>query len=335
MGVQRDEDFITEFIFVKLYNRSAAFREIIANKFNTTVNNISESIKFTGSNNKTTPENGCPDATGEDGKLYVEVKTRMSTPLTDFEKQDGAKHVKVNGKFKNYYKCTSNEKKGNKQYQYYGYKNFLNKDKEHKLLYVVCNDNYDLDNACKGKKGQVAHLYWTEILNFLKKTNSDDDLIKIIESRVEGLEEKEEISSSDMTAKLCKFSAALIKNKIIDSIEKDIEQEYDSEVLKSDSIWFGWWGSLNGFEKIDKISIGISIETGDAYLYVTSEAYKRKEKIIKIKFNSNETEKKHNKNNELYLKIFSLRDYHDFETDRELIQALNNYLNSISKIFSN
>ena len=63
MGVQRDEDFITEFIFVKLYNRSEAFRELIAAKFNTTVNNISNEIEFTGSNNKNEPQYGCPDAT--------------------------------------------------------------------------------------------------------------------------------------------------------------------------------------------------------------------------------------------------------------------------------
>ncbi len=332
MGVQRDEDFITEFIFVKLYNRSEAFRELIAAKFNTTVNNISNEIEFTGSNNKNEPQYGCPDATGNDGKLYVEVKTRMSTPLTDFEKQDGAKHVKVNGKFKNYYKCTSNEKKGNKQYQYYGYKNFLN-DKEHKLLYVVCNENYDLTNACKGKN--VAYLYWTEILEFLKKTNSDDDFIKIIESRVEGLDEGEEKNSIlDITTKLCIFSAALIQNEIINSIDQSIEQEYYSEVFKSESIWFGWSGSLKNFENIDKISIGISIETGDAYLYVTSKAYERKSEIINERFNKKKCDEVHDADNELYLKIFSLQTYNNFEIASELIQYLNNYLTSIRKKFN-
>lgn len=32
MGVKRDEDFVTEFIFVKLFNRSQAFRDMIKKK---------------------------------------------------------------------------------------------------------------------------------------------------------------------------------------------------------------------------------------------------------------------------------------------------------------
>lgn len=45
MGVQRDEDFITEFVFVPLYNRSQTFRDLIAGKFSKKVE-LCEEITF-------------------------------------------------------------------------------------------------------------------------------------------------------------------------------------------------------------------------------------------------------------------------------------------------
>ena len=338
MGVQRDEDFITEFIFVKLYNRSEAFRDIIAKKFGSNVK-ISNEIEFTGSKNKKDPKYGCPDATGKDEKLYIEVKTKMNTPLTDFEKKDGALYVNVKGAFKRAAKCTSHETKGNRNpngFDYYGYKKYLDENPEGKLLYVVCNENYDLKNACKGKKGQVGYLYWTEILDFVKKTNSDDDLIKIIESRVEGLQDVEEENSViDITTKLCRFSAVLIQNKIINSIDQSIAQAYD-EILESDCIWFGWDGRLIGFENINRISLVISIQTGDVCLYLCDNAYQNKTKIIQKKFNLKKVKTKYDDDdNQLYLKIFSINDYESFETNSELIKALTKYLDNIKKIFTN
>ena len=119
MGVQRDEDFITEFVFVPLYNRSQTFRDLIAGKFSKKVE-LCEEITFTGSDNKRNSEFGCPDAAScvekdiKKERFYVEVKTRTGTPLTDFEKESGARHIKVHGSWKREIKCSTTEKRGNR-----------------------------------------------------------------------------------------------------------------------------------------------------------------------------------------------------------------------------
>ena len=119
MGVQRDEDFITEFVFVPLYNRLQTFRDLIAGKFSKKVG-LCEKITFTGSDNKHNSELGCPDAASCEEKdikkerFYVEVKTKTGTPLTDFEKESGARHIKVHGFWKREIKCSTTEKRGNR-----------------------------------------------------------------------------------------------------------------------------------------------------------------------------------------------------------------------------
>lgn len=337
MGVQRDEDFITEFVFVKLYNRSKAFRKCIEDKFGT---EVSEEIEFSGSKNKRDPEFGCPDAVGKDGKLYIEIKTRMSTPLTDFEKKDGALYMKVKGSFKRAAKCSSSETKGNRgkeSYDRYGYRKYLKSNKDNKLLYIVCNNKYDLSEACPEKDGKVVFMYWTEILAFLKETNSDDVFIEIIESRVEGLEEDDdEVSALDITDKLCKFSASLAKNEMITATNNSVMSYPYSEIIEGSTMWFGSSDSFTGFENIDKIALGVSIETGTVYLYAKDKAYKTLCKND-IRFGRTKTEMVQNDkdNEEVWLKLFNFVDYddNDFEKDGRLINTFIDYLRKVKKLF--
>lgn len=334
MGVQRDEDFITEFVFVKLYNRSKAFRKIIEEKFGI---EISEEIEFSGSKNKRNPEFGCPDAVGKDGKLYIEVKTRMGTPLTDFETKDGALYVKVKGEFKRAVKCSTSETKGNRNkdsFDCYGYRKYLKDNKENKLLYLVCNEDYDLSEAIPEKDGRVVYMYWTEILEFLKENNSDDDLIKIIESRVEGLEEEDEVSILEITNKLCKLSASLVKNGIISAKNDSIESCSYEEIFEGPAMWFGWTDAFVGFENIHNIALGISIETGDAYLYAENSAYKVLCKNdIRFARAKPETVSDNKEDEALWLKIFNIADYEDkdFEEDGNLIKIFMEYLNKVKQ----
>jgi hypothetical protein len=321
MGVKRDEDFITEFIFVKLYNRSQSFRDIIKKKFKG--KSISNKIKFTGSKNKNNPEFGCPDAIGTDGKLYIEIKTKMSTPLTPFEKASGAEHIKVKGEFKNSAKCTPSERKGKRSsasITTYGYKRFLDANEENKLLYVVCNENYDLSEACE-EGSNVVYMYWTEILKYLKENNSDDELIKVIENCVEGLEDAKTHSTLDITTKLCKFSAILLNKRIISSTENICNEEYAS-ILDSPTVWFQF--------DISETWLGISLETGDAYFYAYDEAYKILTNNNKINFGKKTIKDSFNENGALYKKIFSLTDS-DESAFESLIDVLKVFLEKIEK----
>lgn len=335
MGVQKDEDFITEFVFVKLYNRSKAFRKIIEDKFGT---HISEEIEFSGTKNKRNPDFGCPDAVGKDGKLYIEVKTRMNTPLTEFETKDGALYVKVKGEFKKAAKCSSSETKGNRKansYDRYGYRKYLKDDKDNKLLYLVCNKDYNMSSACPEKSGRVVYMYWTEILTYLKENNSDDDYIKIIENRVEGIEEEDEVSILEITKRLCKLSASLVKKGKItanNSIESCL---YEEEIIEGPAMWFGWSDNFVGFEDIETIALGISIETGDAYIFAAHSVYE----ILSnedIRFGNKKPEIVSNdkENKELWLKLFNIiSDYEDEDFDEEgrFVTMFINYLNKVKQ----
>lgn len=336
MGVQRDEDFITEFVLIKLYNRSKAFRKIIEEKFGT---EISEEIEFSGSKNKRNPEFGCPDAVGKDGKLYIEVKTRMGTPLTDFETIKGALYVKVKGEFKRAAKCSTAETKGNRNkdsFDCYGYRKYLKADKENKLLYLVCNEDYDLSDACPEKDGRVVYMYWTEIIDFLKENNSDDDLIKIIESRVEGLEKENAVSILEIITKLCKLSASLAKNGIISAKNNCVESCSYENIIEGPAMWFGWTDVFAGFEDIHNIALGISTETGDAYLYAEDSAYKVLcENDIRFARTKPEEVSNNKENEELWLKLFNITDYNDedFEEDGNLIKIFMEYLKKVKTMF--
>lgn len=342
MGVQRDEDFITEFVFVPLYNRSASFRNLIAQQFSSKVV-LSDEISFTGSDNKRNPEYGCPDATSKDGKLYIEVKTKLGTPLTDFEKASGARFIKVRGNFIRESKCSAADKKGNRglnSFSNYGYQHFLDKNKNSNLLlYVVCNDHYkktELKEACKGK--QVAILTWVQILEFLKENNKDDEFIRIIESRVEGVVDDEETSPLEVLDKLCRFSASLAKLGIITAIDGSIANDDYDEIGEGPSMWFGWNSSLTPFENIETLSIVVSTENGNVYLYACSDAYSIV-KANKIKFDGKKIEIAYEdeKVKEIYLKLFCMIDddfeYSDFESDSDFMKDFCDYLKKVESEF--
>lgn len=330
MGVKRDEDFVTEFIFVKLFNRSQAFRDMIQKKFNG--KKISQKIEFTGSKNKKDAQLGCPDAVGKDGRLYIEIKTKMSTPLTSLEKNCGAQYITVNGEFKNVDKLTPNQKKGNRNQdsvEKWGYINFLKEDRDNKLLYIVCNKDYNLDDPCKGP--QVRIMYWTEILAFLKKSNSEDELIKVLENCVEGLDSEDEPSILDITTKLCKISVFLAKEEIVE--ETGIYKEEFQYILNSPIIWFELFPDIN----ISGTWLGISLETGDVYLCAEKDAYNLlSNQVTDIKFGKSEIENISNNGDSLYLKIFSLVDYdeEDFCKEEKVIKTFISFLNRIKLMLS-
>lgn len=328
MGVKRDEDFVTEFIFVKLFNRSQAFRDMIKKKFNS--NEISQKIEFTGSKNKKDAKLGCPDAVGKG--LYIEIKTKMSTPLTSLEKNCGAQYIKVNGEFKNVDKLTPNQKKGNRKQgsvETWGYINFLKKDPDNKLLYIVCNKDYNLDDPCKGD--QVRIMYWTEILDFLKKSNSEDELIKVLENCVEGLDSGDDPSVLDITTKLCKISVLLAEKKIVK--ETRIYSEEFQYIINSPTIWFVLFPDIN----ISETWLGISLETGNVYLCAEEDAYTLLSKqVTNIKFGKRKIENISNNGESLYLKIFSLVEYkeEEFWEEGNVIKTFISFLNRIKLMLS-
>ena len=324
MGVKRDEDFVTEFIFVKLFNRSQAFRDMIQKKFN---GKISQKIEFTGSKNKKDARLGCPDAVGEDGKLYIEIKTKMTTPLTPLEKNCGAKYIKVKGEFKNVDKLTPNQKKGNRKQdrvETWGYIKFL-KDPNNKLLYIVCNKDYNLDDPCKGD--QVGIMYWTEILDFLKKSNSEDELIKVLENCVEGLDSEDEPSILDITTKLCKISVLLAEKNIVK--ETGIYKEEFQYILNTPIIWFELFPDIN----ISGTWLGISLETGNVYLCAEKDAYNLLSKqVTDIKFGKSKIEKISDNEDSLYLKIFSLVKYKEEEEKEFWEEVIKTFICFLNKI---
>ena len=76
MGIVNNENYITEMIFIPIYNRSKVFRDWISKKFEKP---FGVSIRFTGDEGKRTKTNefGCPDATSDLGNI-IEIKTHTS-----------------------------------------------------------------------------------------------------------------------------------------------------------------------------------------------------------------------------------------------------------------
>lgn len=149
----RDENYVTEFIFVSLYNRSMTFRNLISKKFGLKGDAFGERMVCTCDKRKGRSEYGNPDAKTNTDNI-VEVKTRISTPLTEYEKKKG-----MNGN---------------------GYEKYLKEN--NKLLLYVFPDDYDEQGRIDRK---AAVIYWSEILNHLKKENSNDPYISQILEKVD------------------------------------------------------------------------------------------------------------------------------------------------------
>lgn len=149
----RDENYVTETIFVPLYNRSMNFRNLISKKFGLKGESFGERMVCTCDKRKSGNEYGNPDAKTNLDNI-VEIKTRISTPLTAYEKKKGMD--------------------GN------GYEKYL-KEKGKLLLYVF-PDGYD-ETGIIDKKSAV--IYWSEILSYLKKENINDPYISLILEKVD------------------------------------------------------------------------------------------------------------------------------------------------------
>lgn len=243
MGIIRDENSITESIFLPIYNRSSSFRKWISGMFG---KDFGSSIRFTGDENKNNSDNeyGCPDAISDKGN-FIEIKTRMTTKLTDNEKQGGMD--------------------GN------GYKKYLNKNSDKLLLYVVPR-KYDLSEAVeKGKGERVRTITWDEIVDFLREQNNSDPMIGLIYNKVENVEPKKvktlesyKVKAYEVIAKL-----QLLNKNISVNIDNDCPIENIPENMENDDwqeIEFSYLDRKEtiGFEKKDIILYLQSIDkTGD------------------------------------------------------------------------
>lgn len=328
--MQRDEDFITQFIFVPLFNRSKAFRNFLEEKSGIV---LCEKIEFSGET-LVTGSCGRPDAYSDDNKLFIDVKTKLTSKLTDFEKDSGACYIKVKDHFVPENKCNSMELRGNinsASYEYWGYRKFLDYSYENRLLYVVCNDAYDMRECCKNKKGKgsVGIVYWTDILNFIKDQNKEDPFVEYIENSVEGLDGREEdrISETEITDKLCRLSASLGILGIIGS-GNAINSDETNYICKSGIIWL----CFNG---LPEFFIGVSVKTGEIYLYAIGNAYEKfKKNPPRFKGFKTWTEFDNEVAQELYERIRNLSDfnYEDFEINGIFVTELIKYLDELKKI---
>lgn len=161
MAKTTDENYITETIFVPLYNRSSEFRKLISSKFK--IDDFGSFIRFTGNERKNN-KYGNPDCKTNLGN-FIEIKTKCSTGLQPNEKNEG--------------------ESGN------GYKHFLDNNPDKYLLYVVPSD-YDLSEAVeKGRGKHTNHIFWKEVLDYLSKNNKNDPFIPLLCNKVEETEFKE------------------------------------------------------------------------------------------------------------------------------------------------
>ncbi|MBR0125078.1 MAG: hypothetical protein IJM03_06985 [Treponema sp.] len=164
MADVRNENYVTEFIFVPLYNRSKHFREFIDSKF---VKGTKFGDRMNCTCDKRNNKYGSPDAKTNSDNI-VELKSKLSTKLTDYEKVGGSD--------------------GN------GYERYLSENKDSKLLYVFC-DGYDDSDRITGDN--VGVVYWGEILDFIRDENINDKLINSILEKVEGFEKEKKIMPID------------------------------------------------------------------------------------------------------------------------------------------
>ena len=158
MGEVRDENYITEMIFIPIYNRSATFRKWVSAKFG---KDFGDSINFTGDDGKRSSDNeyGFPDATSNLGN-FIEVKTKLYTQLQLTECRGG--------------------KDGR------GYEKYLKDNNDKLLLYVVPRE-YDLSNAVQCGD-RVQTIIWDEIIDFLREQNNSDPMIEMIYNKVDNVE---------------------------------------------------------------------------------------------------------------------------------------------------
>lgn len=217
MSVTRGENYVTEMFLIDFYNSSQKFREFIAHTFCETLT-LDKKLVCTCDRRENPPKFGNPDACTKDKKLYIEVKTRKYTPLTDLESDEGADYIKNHGKWTNLSKVPSNKKEGDPDKETCGYKRFIEESKEHRLLYIVPKGYQYLDKAVYGgnvkkkKHGnQVRTIYWEDITSFIKEMDAYSPRLKVIKKIVDH-EERVEHDSGDYFAKLLKVIMNLTAN---------------------------------------------------------------------------------------------------------------------------
>ena len=183
----RDENYVTETIFVPLYNRSMSFRNLISKKFGLKGDAFGERMVCTCDKRKGGSEYGNPDAKTNLDNI-VEIKTRISTPLTTYEKKKGMD--------------------GN------GYEKYLKEN--NKLLLYVFPDGYDEQGKIDKKS---AVIYWSEILTHLKKENINDPFISQILEKVDCDDDDEIMTLASYKSRiyeLCARIASMNKNFKVD-----------------------------------------------------------------------------------------------------------------------
>ena len=163
MAATTSENYVTETIFIPLYNRSSGFRKLISKAFPNKVD-FGTSIHFTGNERNTsfTEKYGCPDAKSDLDNI-IEIKINYSAGLTDNEKKGGCNGI--------------------------GYEKYLKDNKDKYLLYVI-PEGYPLEDCVKDKQ-RVGVITWQKILNYLIEQNEYDPYIPLICNKVEGIGNKE------------------------------------------------------------------------------------------------------------------------------------------------
>lgn len=174
------ENYVTESIFVPLYNRSEGVRELISSKFGSGVK-FGEHLKFTGNNKPKDCKYGYPDATSDEGN-YIEIKI-------------------------NYGGLQPNEAEGGDE-NGYGYGKYLKEKNDKYLLYLIPDDYKD--NFVKNKRSK--QIYWSEIIEYLRKHNEYDPYITMLTQKVEGLDKHNIRSLESYKAKLYEILLMMMTN---------------------------------------------------------------------------------------------------------------------------
>lgn len=261
MGEIREENYITETIFIPLYNRSATFRKWISDKFGKP---FGDSIRFTGDEGKNNKENkfGYPDATSDFGNI-IEIKTKQERKLELSESAGGD-----DGK---------------------GYEQYLNENTDKLLLYVV-PEGYDLRNRVTIKQ-RVNSITWNEIVNFLREQNDSDPMIGLIYRKVDNVEVNQVKTLKSYKAKvyevmtrLCALNGAISINLDDNNSKNYPFNSYPEEMKENDwagidfsygifpgELWFGKKDILLYF-RANRGYDDILLEQGFEY-YATDDAY--------------------------------------------------------------
>lgn len=300
MAATTSENYVTETIFVPLYNRSAGFRKLISKAFPNKIN-FGNSIHFTGNERNTnfTEKYGCPDAKSDIDNI-IEIKINYSAGLTDNEKEGGCNGI--------------------------GYEKYLKDNKDKYLLYVIPED-YDL-NECVKDKQRVGVITWQKILSYLIEQNEYDPFIPLICNKIEGIGKKEIRTLSAYKAKI--YETLIMCMDTDNKLHIHLNEEDDSIIRNfPESI------TKDEFDFISFDYDGIKNEDFFIYFEKKNISFYLPQRFFAFKTIAFENGFIEREDDWLQLEIITQDDFWKWETnkiEKEIIKKLKLYIKTYSKI---